>query len=666
MARIAGLPDDLIKATRAAFDKSGAFVRAIEGFTPRAQQQTLALEIAEAILSKGRLVAEAGTGTGKTFAYLVPSLLSGKKTIVSTATKMLQDQLVNKDLPTLMRVLSLGLRVQNLKGRANYLCEHRIRLFTDSTDLTDKKIFHALIFIRENLGRLKEGSREELPEISEDATVWPYATSTSENCLGTKCSYHANCFLNKARRRAMDADLVVINHHLFFADAKLKEEGFGSLLPGVEIVIFDEAHQLPETATAFFGYRLGTKSLMFWQKDVLKNWPVLSPYYDTVQDNLFALAEVIDGLRALPFLLGRFHFLRINLQSEFSERWLRLKTLLLELKTTFITEGVEIRAEHHERLYHLLRRLEGYLEFFTQLDLHGTSYVAWGEKYEHHLSFSLTPIQIAKQYESILKQDQTTYIWTSATLAVEAEFSSFLNELGIHEAKTLLLPSPYDFENQALLYLPRGLPDPRHEHYYLTLVEHMVPIVRLLQGRCFFLFTSFEGLNHVARLLPQYISLPILIQGSESKSVLLAKFRELGNAILLGSATFWEGVDVKGEALSCVLIDKLPFANPTDPAIQAKNTYFAERGQSGFEAYSLPTAVIALKQGVGRLIRGENDRGLIVIADPRLTSRKYGEVIFKSLPPLQRTRDFHKVLAFVEGLAPEEMTYKENHEVTCD
>lgn len=614
----------------------------------RAPQSDLAEAIAQAIDDKSILVAEAGTGTGKTFAYLLPCLLSGKKALISTATKTLQDQLYQKDLPTLVRALGLSTRIQNLKGRANYICQHRVELHAEEGHFQSPQCAHEVAHVRSKLSQMTLGDRSELPELSEDSPVWPYVTSTVDNCLGAECPNYEDCFLVKARKRALTADVVVINHHLFFADSRLKDEGFGELLPGVDVVIFDEAHQLAEIATHFNGDRIGTRQFRDLVDDVIREWPAidlanqplkaLSFKADKLMDELVTHVSAFDERSSWEELKRNKTFMGIW------DTWLSLQSELLEC---FDAEAIAEKPG----LMRCKERLEEFsavLQLFTQAQ---NDKIRWLERFKHTLVFHATPYTVAEPFSQLLKRQSCTYVFTSATLTMADSFECFCNPLGLDEAKTLLLPSPFDFQEQALLYLPRGLPDPKNQNYYDLLLKRVIPIIEELGGRCFFLFTSHKALKQVAQMMDGVLNYPILIQGTEAKPILLERFRQLGNAVLLGTATFWEGVDVKGEALSCVIIDKLPFSSPVDPVTRGRMAYLKEKGLSGFDELSLPNAVIALKQGVGRLIRDNTDKGILVIADPRLTGREYGRRILASLPKLPKTRDEQKVLKFINELA---------------
>lgn len=638
----------LAESCRHILSEKGRLSTAIPGFVARIPQSDLAEAIAIAIEEQSTLVAEAGTGTGKTFAYLLPCLLSGKKALISTATKTLQDQLYQKDLPTLVRALGISARIQNLKGRSNYICQHRVELHAEEGQFQNPQSAHEITHIRSKLSQMNLGDRSELPEISEDSSVWPYVTSTVDNCLGSECSHLETCFLIKARKRALEADVVVINHHLFFADSRLKEEGFGELLPGVDVVIFDEAHQLAEIATHFHGERIGTRQFRDLMDDVINEWPIL----DRANHPLKILSHKADKfmdelLSSLSTFDERVSWDEIRRNKTFMsvwDDWLNLQKELLECLDEEVIAEVPGLLRCKERLEEFIR----IILFFSQTP---NDKIRWLERFKHTLVFHATPYAVAEPFSELLKRQNCAYVFTSATLTMADSFECFCKPLGLTEVKTLLLPSPFDYLQQALLYLPRGLPDPKNLAYYELLLKRIVPVIEAFGGRCFFLFTSHKALKQVARMMEPILNYPLLIQGSEAKPILLERFRQLGNAVLLGTATFWEGVDVKGEALSCVIIDKLPFANPADPVTRGKMAYLKEKGLSGFDELSLPNAVIALKQGVGRLIRDNTDKGVLVIADPRLTGREYGRRILASLPKLPKTRDEGNVLKFIRELA---------------
>lgn len=648
MSEIASCTDNLVDASRRILSEKSRLTTAIPGFVARPQQVELAAKVANAIATKTTLVAEAGTGTGKTFAYLIPCLLSGKKALISTATKTLQDQLFQKDLPTLVRAMGLSTRVQNLKGRANYICRYRVELHAEEARFNTPLCAREVAYVREKLPQLTDGERGELPEISEDSSVWPYVTSTPDNCLGVECEHHKTCFLMKARKRALEADIVVINHHLFFADSRLKDEGFGELLPGVDAVVFDEAHQLPEIAANFHGDRVSTRQFREWMDDTLTEWPVLDLANQPLKQLSFKLDTVLDSmLLALTIREERLAWDELSRNKAFLLAWDQLLALVEEFEPCFAS----VDSKENEGLLRCKVRLEELVRTLKSFAQPERPRIRWVECFKHSLVFHATPFEVATAFKSLISRQSGAYIFTSATLSMAESFDYFTKPLGLDEATTLLLNSPFDFKQQALLYLPRSLPDPKHADYYDALMNKALPIINACGGRCFFLFTSHRALKQMAKLLEGRIPYPLLIQGEEGKAILLARFREKGNAVLLGTSTFWEGVDVKGEALSCVIIDKIPFASPVDPVVRGKMDYLKSKGLSGFDELSLPNAVMALKQGVGRLIRDVGDRGVLMLADPRLTSRAYGQRIFASLPMMQKTRDEQTVLTFIDKLA---------------
>lgn len=659
------------------FSNQGRLTRAIPGFVARLQQQELSIAIATAIVNQTTLVAEAGTGTGKTFAYLVPCLISGKKIIISTATKTLQDQLFHKDLPQLVRALGLSAQVQNLKGRNNYICRYRTELYAKEGHFATPQCATDILYIREKLSQLQAGERQELPEISEDSPVWPYVTSTPDNCLGNECEFYQSCFLVKARKRALEAQVVVINHHLFFADSRLKTDGFGELLPTAEVIVFDEAHQLAEIAVNFHEKRFSTRQWRELLDDILREWPVLDLANQPLKQLSQQLDQLLDQLQmSLMTKEERSQWSAVSKQKIFMQMWEKLHTWSLELQAC-LTQNVTPAQSGLIRCQARLHELQSLMQLFMpksatrvasltnetlasacdvitpSIELQKT-YICWVERFKQSLAFHATPFDIAELFSELLARLPTTYVFTSATLTMAGSFDCFVKPLGLSAAKTLSLPSPFNFKQQALLYLPRGLPDPKDARYYESLLIKALPIIEACGGRCFFLFTSHRALQHVAQLLKPTFKFPLLIQGEESKPILLARFRALGNAVLLGTATFWEGVDVKGNALMCVIIDKLPFASPVDPVVHGRIAHLQAQGLSSFDELTLPNAVLALKQGVGRLIRDCQDRGVMMIADPRLTARPYGRQIFTSLPPMPKTRDAQTVLTFIQELTKDE------------
>lgn len=642
---IGGFMDSLRKTVTDALSAEGNLAKKIPGFIEREAQVELALAISEAIEQKSMLAAEAGTGTGKTFAYLVPCLLSAKKTLIATATKTLQDQLFEKDIPRLKKALALPTKVHNLKGRMNYLCKHRVHLHAEIARFTHPQIVEEVQDIRKKLARLKWGERSELTEIKEDSSVWPYVTSTEDNCLGNQCTYYNQCFLVQSRRQALDADVVIINHHLFFADSRLKGEGLGELLPAVDVVIFDEAHKLSDIATEFYGEHKGSRQLLEAIDSIIEAWPAVDLTQFPLKQWRRDLEKIIQHMHdALLREEEKESFEKIQYNQEVMSYWPQISTLI---ETFLAAIDTVFSAEEALSLGQNLRSFHKILQHFKEKN---SPWIRWIERFKQSFILHLTPFEVSQSFKNQLEIHPAAYVFTSATLTMNNSFDCFTKPLGLEKIETLMLQSPFDYQKQALLYLPRALPDPNDSQYYEQLLEQVIPLIEACQGRSFFLFTSHKALKWVATVLKDRINFPLLIQGDEAKPILLARFRQLGNAVLLGTATFWEGVDVQGDALSCVIIDKLPFLSPIDPVIKGKAAYLKQKGLSGFNVLSLPSAVLALKQGVGRLIRAVDDRGILVLADPRLTGRSYGAQVFASLPLLPKTRDREKALAFIQTM----------------
>jgi ATP-dependent DNA helicase DinG len=624
----------------------GVLAGEVPDFAARPQQLEMAAAV-ERTLARGEvLIVEAGTGTGKTFAYLVPALLSGRKVIISTGTRHLQDQLFHRDLPTVRSALAVPVNAALLKGRANYLCHHRL----DNTRTEGRLTSHQQLAQLENIfdwsGRTRSGDIAELSGIPEDAPVWPRVTSTADNCLGQQCEWLQKCHVIQARRAAQDADLVVINHHLLCADLALKEEGFGELLPGADAFIIDEAHQLPETAARFFGVTLSSRQLQELAQDSISEYLRETAEQEGLPDTARAVDHAVQEVR-LSMGQGeqRLPWSRLAHEKTLIERLGRLRESLAALSTEL--EQQAGRSRGLDNCYQRAVKLQHVLVQTTEKPPENT--IHWFETWRQSFRINLTPLDVADNFSTHRQELPSRWIFTSATLSVNDKFEHFARRLGLEDANTLKLDSPFDFHNHALFYVPEGLPEPAHGSYTDTMLDHAEQIIRASRGRTFVLFTSYRALNIAQRRLKESCEFPLLVQGSAPRNELLQRFRELGNAVLLGTSSFWEGVDVRGEALSCVIIDKLPFASPGDPVWQARIDALKERGGNPFIEEQLPHAVIILKQGVGRLIRDVNDRGVLVICDPRLVSKSYGRVFLNSLPDMKRTRDFSEVVAFFQA-----------------
>lgn len=632
-----------IPGVRELLSAQGPLAQALPGYAPRRQQQAMAEAVERSLREAGTLLVEAGTGVGKTFAYLVPALLSGGKVLISTGTKNLQDQLFFKDLPVVRRALGVAVKTALLKGRANYLCLHRLQNLLREGRLNDRTQLAELRRIEQWAGVTRSGDIAELPDVAEDSELWPRVTSTTDNCLGVECPEYQHCHVVRARRQAQEADVVVINHHLFLADLALKEEGFGELLPAANAVILDEAHQLPEIAGQFFGISLSSRQLLELGRDTTAEALREAP-------DMAALREAAGGLeravRELRLALGpagqREPWARIRYKPAVAAG---LEALAQRLEALQVE--LEPAAERGKGLQACLRRTEAVRSRLERLmETEAGESVQWYETYTRAFALNVTPLDVAELFHARLQGHRCAWVFTSATLAVGERFDHFARRLGLAEAETLRLDSPFDYARNALLYQPEGLPEPNDPGYTRGVVERALPVIKASRGRCFMLFTSHRALQEAAGLLEGRCDYPLLVQGRGSRQALIQRFRELGNAVLLGTGSFWEGVDVRGEALSCVIIDRLPFAAPNDPVLAARLEAIRRAGGNPFLDYQLPQAVITLKQGVGRLIRDVTDRGVLVLCDPRLGGKSYGRVFLDSLPAMPRTRSLHEVEAF--------------------
>jgi len=612
----------------------------------------MARAILEAIEATGVLVAEAGTGTGKTFAYLVPALLAGGKVIVSTGTKTLQDQLFDRDLPAVREALGFGSSTALLKGRANYVCLYRLERAASEARLASRQEVTQLRRIERFAGVSSTGDRAELGDVPDDAPVWAHATSTRDNCLGQECPRYKDCFVMKARRNALAADVVVVNHHLFFADVMLRDEGVAELLPACNTLVFDEAHQLPETARLFFGESVSTGQLVELARDArleLRAAGGASPELDRLATRLDKAAR--DLRLALEEEPRRLAWAQAMRGAKFPGALETLQEVLGAL-----LEPLKAQTERSEGLNSCARRADQALGCLARLrESEGVREVRWVEVYGHAAQLHLTPLSSAEMFRRQMQDHPRAWIFTSATLAVGEDFSHFKRELGVEDGAARAWASPFDFARQALLYVPKDLPqDPNDPGFTDAVVDAAYPVLRASRGRAFMLFTTLRALRRAHELLAarferDALEYPLLVQGTGSRSELLSRFRELGNAVLLGSQSFWEGVDVRGEALSVVVIDKLPFAPPDDPVLSARIEVLRAQGGNPFTTLQLPHAILQLKQGAGRLIRDETDRGVLMLCDPRLFSRPYGTLVRQSLPPMRLTRGLEDVRTFFEA-----------------
>jgi ATP-dependent DNA helicase DinG len=627
------------------FGPQGPLARTLAGFTPRRSQLAMADRVARAIENRAPLVVEAGTGTGKTFAYLVPALLSGKRVLVSTGTRTLQDQLFNKDLPLVAGAIGVPARVSLLKGRSNYLCTYRLKQLGSQRSLVGTRD-RLLARVERWSGITKTGDLAEVPDLGDAHPLWPQVTSTRDNCLGNRCPEVGRCHVIEARRKALESDIVIVNHHLLLADLALKEDGFGDLLGAVDAVILDEAHQIPDLATQFFGTRFGSRQVEHFLRDAraelaLARNDALTAEIGAVEKSLAALAE---ALRITP-----------------RPDWLAADTPLADAAETLsgaLRAAAEALGEQGREpgiVQAKARALELAAHLDTVMHADDNDGARSAELTQRGFSLSLLPFDIAPRFSKIAKGSNAAWVFTSATLSVGEDFAHFTARIGLEDAETLAIASPFDFESQALLYLPPRLPDPSAPAHTPAVIDVAVPLIEASAGGAFVLFTSHRALARAADLLrarwAELGEYPLLVQGEAPREQLLRRFRESGNAVLLGTASFWEGVDVKGDALRLVIIEKLPFASPDDALTKARIEHLKAEGRNAFREYQLPEAALALKQGVGRLIRSETDRGVVVICDPRLVDKPYGRVLRAALPPMPVTRETLDAEKFLRRIA---------------
>jgi ATP-dependent DNA helicase DinG len=649
------------------FGHDGPLQRALPDFRVRREQLRMAERVADALRSRESLVVEAGTGTGKTFAYLVPALLSGKRVLISTGTRTLQDQLFAKDLPLVSAAIGRPARVALLKGRANYLCRHALARFQDGAEqltMLDGEArsargpYSMLARIQRWARTTRSGDLAEVRGLADTNSVWAQVTSTRDSCLGLRCPEISRCHVAIARREALDADIVIVNHHLLLADLALKEDGFGDLLGSADAVILDEAHQIPDLATQFFGSLIGSRQLENLLRDVQSEL-IVALARPTPHDGARlssagqAVREVHDALVHLratcPATPGRYPWAQAH--SPLGAAAQALAQALQQLQgAVAMSDAQGPLAQLGERLAELALNLERIAAVASEDGARTVEVSARG------VTLSLMPFDISERFRSLVRSRSGAWIFTSATLSVGEEFGHFTGRLGLGECQTLRIDSPFDHERQSLLYLPPSMPEPSAPGFVAAVIDTAVPLIEAAGGGAFVLFTSHRALAQGAALLRERWGsehpLRLFVQGEGPRERLLQEFRADGNAVLLGTASFWEGVDVKGEALRLVVIEKLPFASPEDPLVRARIEHLTASGGNAFRDYQLPEAALALKQGAGRLIRSEDDYGVVVICDPRMTARSYGRVFLAALPPMSVTQERSETLRFLRAHAP--------------
>lgn len=640
------------------FDTHGPLGHAVGGFRSRHSQTEMAKAIAQAISKQQTLIAEAGTGTGKTFAYLVPALLWGGKVILSTGTKNLQDQLYLRDIPTVRKALNAPVSVALLKGRANYVCHFHLERTLQNGRMTSRDDVGYLREISRFMKTTSSGDKAELSKVPETALIWNLVTSTRDTCMGAECQFYQDCFVMKARKEAQQADVVVVNHHLFFADVALKDTGVAELLPSANTIVFDEAHQLPDTATLFFGNTVSTSQVLELCRDVLAEG--LAHARDGAE-----WAKVVmpveraarDSRLAFPQDVVRLSLNQIAPSSAFFPALEKLKEEMQGMITVLETQAE--RAETIEQCRVRAIELAGAFAAWngkseSKKSEAGEEHVLWVEAFSSSLQLHQTPLSIAPVFNKQREGVPRAWIFTSATLAVKNDFNHYQSQMGLWEEPARSWPSPFNYEQQGLLYVPQNLPQPNSLDYTDAVVNAALPVIEAAGGKTFLLCTTIRAVNRAAELLRTEFEkrkwpFPLFVQGEAGRTELLDRFRAAGNAVLIGSQSFWEGVDVRGDALSAVIIDKLPFSPPDDPVLAARIEALEKKGKNGFIDHQLPAAIINLKQGAGRLIRDETDRGVLMICDPRLISKPYGKRIWQSLPPFKRTREIAMVQAFFDA-----------------
>ena len=684
------------------FGPGGPLQSALPDFKSRWQQLRMAQRVATALEHRETVVVEAGTGTGKTFAYLVPALLCGRRVLISTGTRTLQDQLFSKDLPLVAAALGRPARIALLKGRSNYLCRYRLARIgpggeqltfdtaasdgdtsatttgrtggaasispdTDSED-APTSLGTMLARIQRWSRTTRQGDLAEVRGLSDSHPVWPQVTSTRDNCLGNKCPEISRCHVAVARREALDADIVIVNHHLLLADLALKEDGFGDILGAADSIILDEAHQIPDLATQFFGANVSSRRIENLLKEVHTEAASYLAHVATDSDAGELVTNIVTAARgveqtqqqlsaSLPARTGRFPLAEMGSQLNAQVDDLARSVQALESKLSDLRDDSPL-AQLAERVGDLVLSLD---RIANLDDIEGVRAV---EVTPRSFSLSLMPFDISARFLSLLQSRRCGWIFTSATLSLGEDFTHFTGRLGLSESPTLKIDSPFDYQRQSLLYLPSGLPEPSSPRYVSAVIETALPLIDAARGGAFILFTSHRALAQGAALLRSCWSreeslahgsagpYKLFVQGEAPRERLLKEFREDGNGVLLGTTSFWEGVDVKGEALRLVIIEKLPFASPDDPLVKARIDHLQATGGNAFRDYQLPEAALALKQGVGRLIRSEEDYGTVVICDPRMMGRGYGKVLLAALPAMAPTRDLDEAMRFIRKHAP--------------
>ena len=634
------------------FKSSGPLSLIVNNFHERQEQVDMAKIVNEAIEEKKSLIVEAGTGVGKTFAYLAPALMNGGKVVISTATKNLQEQLFFKDIPTIRDALKIPIDIKILKGRSSYICHLRMENALIEGQFLNKEDAKYIHEIKKISDHSNTGEISEFHNIPESSSIWPFVTSTKENCLGQDCEFYKSCFVVKARKEAITSEVVIVNHHLFFADFVLKDAELSEILPKADTVIFDEAHKVPEVASIFFGENVSTSQIIYLIQDMQK---ILSNQVKDKQKLVELAKFIVDKTNHLSSLFDsrnqRIGIEKIDNLNIFKEKIIDLTSELIKL-----CEFFGAYSDQDNDFKRLLERSEEIVLKLTRWAQEtNQNYVHWVEIFSKAIQFNITPISIADNFKKFQDNSETAWIFTSATLAVNSNFSHFQSLMGLEDEKTKLLKSPFNYSKNAYLYVPKDMPETSSRLFNNHLVSQVYPLLIASKGRAFILSTSIRSMNEITSLLKDEfekydINYPILTQGTGSKTKLLDQFKNHGNAVLIGSLSFWEGVDVRGSDLSLVIIDKLPFQSPGDPIFESKINMLSAKGINAFITFQLPKAIISFKQGAGRLIRDELDKGVLMVCDQRIISKPYGKKFWRSLPDFKRTREKIDVIEFLKDL----------------
>ena len=666
---VSGTPG-LIGRVADSFSGSGALARVVDGYEPREGQRRMAAAVADVIHHGGTLLSEAGTGTGKTLAYLIPAILSRQRVLVSTGTKNLQEQIFFKDLPALSRALPVPFTATLMKGRSNYLCLHRWEMYRDGVEgntsaggrLIESGDEVLLPILKKWVAETRTGDRAELKDLPEDLPMWKGISAEAETCLGAPCPRYGDCFVTLMRQRAVESDVVIVNHHLLCADAAVRQSTFGEVVPSCPTLVVDEAHQLEDVATQYFGVSFSNYRVDDLVRDGER---LLSGTPHDVEDLARALRRVADrsrvffsGLsteRALKIGEARARYTAEAMQEHFEDGMMLAgalegleATLVLAAKRPANDSNDPNGSNDSNELAESVRRRAGELRADLRLLMRADDpeFVYYVEARGRGLFLRASPIDVSRTVREAVFNRFRSVVLTSATLAVDEGFSYVKSRLGLGEVEEVRVPSEFDYRTQALLYLPRRMPSPKSPTFAEAAARETIELLKRSHGRAFVLFTSYAVLRTVQQFVEMALDFPILVQGSAPRSVLIDQFRSTPHAVLLATSSFWQGVDVVGEALSCVIIDKLPFASPGDPVVAARIDALRAEGGDAFSDYQVPLAILALQQGLGRLIRHRTDRGVLAILDPRLKTMGYGRRFLASMPPAPVTHDLDAVARF--------------------